>query len=207
MVSWFKPEDKSRGVVEDVRIDGSRELLDDALRQVRAARALFGGAGEIDRKVDVVAVPFVLGSRDPCRALRSSRDNARRAYRQRFGFDERSVCGGHCRRYAFWTRSTGRCSRRRSRSRSGVACGRARWRFAAQRCGGVSDSLRGRPTTRTRPVCRLAWSRFAGVRPSRSISLMPGKPRVQPAVVRNRSRHTLAPSGSEANRRRTAHTN
>ena len=61
VVSWFKPEDKSRGVVEDVRIDGGRELLDNALQQVAAARALFGGAGQSDRKVDVNAVPFVLG--------------------------------------------------------------------------------------------------------------------------------------------------
>jgi beta-lactamase regulating signal transducer with metallopeptidase domain len=61
VVSWFKPDDKSRGMVEDVRLGGSRELLDDALRQVGAARTLFGGAGEIDRKVDVAVVPFVLG--------------------------------------------------------------------------------------------------------------------------------------------------
>ena len=61
VVSWFKPEEKSRGVVEDVRIDGSRELLDDALRQVQATRAVFGGAGEPDRRVGVVAVPFALG--------------------------------------------------------------------------------------------------------------------------------------------------
>ena len=32
VVSWFKPEEKSRGVIEDVRIDGGREQLDDALR-------------------------------------------------------------------------------------------------------------------------------------------------------------------------------
>ena len=61
VVSWFKPEEKSRGVIEDVRIDGDREPLDDALRQVQAARALFGGAGEPDRRVNVATVPFVLG--------------------------------------------------------------------------------------------------------------------------------------------------
>ena len=33
-------------MIEDVRIDGGRELLDDALRQVEAARTLFGGAEE-----------------------------------------------------------------------------------------------------------------------------------------------------------------
>ncbi len=61
VVSWFNPEVKSRGVVEDVRIDGSRELLDDSLRQVKAARTLFGGAGEPEQRVGVVAVPFALG--------------------------------------------------------------------------------------------------------------------------------------------------
>jgi beta-lactamase regulating signal transducer with metallopeptidase domain len=61
VVSWFKPEEKSHGVVENVEIDGGRELLDDALRQVGEARALFGGVGEPDRQVGVVAVPFALG--------------------------------------------------------------------------------------------------------------------------------------------------
>ena len=41
VVSWFKPEEKSRGVIEDVRIDGDRAQLDDALRQVQATRTLF----------------------------------------------------------------------------------------------------------------------------------------------------------------------
>jgi hypothetical protein len=66
VLSWFKPEDKSRGVVEDVQVDGNREPLDDALRQVESTRVLFGGAGEPDRRVDVATVPFVLG-----RAIRS----------------------------------------------------------------------------------------------------------------------------------------
>ena len=61
MVSWFKPEEKSRGVIEDVRIDGDREQLDDALRQVQATRTLFGGAGEPELRVNVATVPFVLG--------------------------------------------------------------------------------------------------------------------------------------------------
>ncbi len=61
VVSWFKPEEKSRGVIEDVRINGGRELLDDALRQVGATRTLFDGVGEPDRKVDVAAVSFALG--------------------------------------------------------------------------------------------------------------------------------------------------
>ena len=63
VVSWFKPEEKSRGVVEDVRIDGDRAQLDDTLRQVEATRALFGGEGEPERRVDVATVPFVLGAR------------------------------------------------------------------------------------------------------------------------------------------------
>jgi hypothetical protein len=58
VVSWFKPEEKSRGVIEDVRIDGGTEQLDDALRQVQSARALFGGAGEPDLRVNVATVPF-----------------------------------------------------------------------------------------------------------------------------------------------------
>ena len=63
-VSWFKPENKSRGVVEDVRLDGSRELLDDALRQVGGRDRRFSVArAEIDRKVDVVAVPLCLAAR------------------------------------------------------------------------------------------------------------------------------------------------
>jgi hypothetical protein len=61
VVSWFKPEEKSRGVIEDVRVDGDRSLLDDAMRQVRATRALFGGEGEPDLRVNVATVPFALG--------------------------------------------------------------------------------------------------------------------------------------------------
>src|SRR5262249_35103467 len=61
VVSWFKPKEKSRGVVEDVQIGGGRELLDDALRQVDAARTLFGGVGGPDRQIDVASVPFALG--------------------------------------------------------------------------------------------------------------------------------------------------
>ena len=62
VVSWFKPEEKSRGVIEDVRIDGDRAQLEDALRQVQATRSLFAGAGEPERRVNVATVPFVLGS-------------------------------------------------------------------------------------------------------------------------------------------------
>ena len=61
VVSWFKPEDKSRGVIEDVRINGDRKLLDEALGQVQATRTLFGGAGEPELRVNVASVPFVLG--------------------------------------------------------------------------------------------------------------------------------------------------
>lgn len=61
VVSWFKPDSKSRGVVEDVRVDGGRELLDEGLRQVERTRSLFNGAGEPDRQVEVATVPFALG--------------------------------------------------------------------------------------------------------------------------------------------------
>ena len=61
IVSWFKPEEKSRGVIEDVRIDGDRAPLDDALRQVQATRKLFGGDHEPELSVNVATVPFVLG--------------------------------------------------------------------------------------------------------------------------------------------------
>jgi hypothetical protein len=61
VVSWFKPDARSRGVVEDVRVDGSRTLLDESLRQVERTRSLFAGAGEPDRQVEVATVPFVLG--------------------------------------------------------------------------------------------------------------------------------------------------
>ena len=45
VVSWFKPEEKSRGVIEDVRTDGGRAQLDDALHQFQTgAEPLFGGA-------------------------------------------------------------------------------------------------------------------------------------------------------------------
>ena len=45
VVSWFKPENKSRGVVENVRVGGDRQLLDDALNQAKATRTLFAGKG------------------------------------------------------------------------------------------------------------------------------------------------------------------
>src|SRR5262249_6184281 len=61
VVSWFNPEEKSRGAIEDVRVDGDRARLDDALRQVQSARALFGGKGEPDLRIDVATVPFALG--------------------------------------------------------------------------------------------------------------------------------------------------
>ena len=62
VVSWFKPEDKSRGLIEDVRIDGDRTRLDEALRQVEATRKLFGGSDHEPRQqVNVATVPFVLG--------------------------------------------------------------------------------------------------------------------------------------------------
>ncbi|WP_406694035.1 hypothetical protein V5E97_23615 [Singulisphaera sp. Ch08] len=61
VISWFKAEDKSRGVVEHVRIDGGQKLLDEALKQVETTRTLFDGAGEADRRVNVATVPFSLG--------------------------------------------------------------------------------------------------------------------------------------------------
>ena len=207
VVSWFKPEDKSRGVVEDVQIDGSRELLDDALRQVRAARTLFGGAGEIDRKVDVAAVPFVLGRAIACRALRNPRDDARRAYGQCLGFDERSVRGRHC-PVVLPGREAQAAVRADDHARaSRMACGGARWRFAARPCGGTSDAM-AVPTndanTARLPVnvVPFRWGETISVNIPDA-----GQAEVPPAAVRNRSRHTRGPSGSEANRRRTARTN
>ncbi len=62
VVSWFKPEEKSRGVIEDVRIDGDRTPLDEALRQVQATRQLFDGVeNQPQLEVKVATVPFVLG--------------------------------------------------------------------------------------------------------------------------------------------------
>jgi hypothetical protein len=68
VVSWFKPDEKSRGVVEDVRPGGGQALLGEGLGQVEATRALFGGGGgdEPDQQVRVATVPFALG-----RTLRS----------------------------------------------------------------------------------------------------------------------------------------
>lgn len=61
LVSWFKPNEKSRGVIENVRLDRGEELRDDARRQVDATRKLFGQAGEPDRRINVATAPFVLG--------------------------------------------------------------------------------------------------------------------------------------------------
>src|SRR5262249_698061 len=61
VVSWFKPEEKSRGVVEAVRINGDRQRLDEALGQVQATRRLFSGAGEPRQQIGVATMPFVVG--------------------------------------------------------------------------------------------------------------------------------------------------
>jgi beta-lactamase regulating signal transducer with metallopeptidase domain len=61
VISWFKPEEKSRGVIEDVRVDKSQEKLDEALRQVETTRTHFRAARPADSRVDVRTVPFVLG--------------------------------------------------------------------------------------------------------------------------------------------------
>jgi hypothetical protein len=61
VVSWFKPDGKSRGVIDDVRVNANREQLDDALRQVAATKSLFSGALRSEAQVKVAAVPFVLG--------------------------------------------------------------------------------------------------------------------------------------------------
>jgi hypothetical protein len=66
VVSWFKPDDRSRGVVEDVRIDAGQARVDETKRQLEAARALFGGAGEPDRRIEVATVPFTLGRAISC---------------------------------------------------------------------------------------------------------------------------------------------
>ena len=77
VVSWFKPEDKSRGVIEDVRIDGDRARLDDALRQVEAAKKLFSGSNnEPQQHVQVGTVPFRLGDADVPGPVRDSGGDA-----------------------------------------------------------------------------------------------------------------------------------
>lgn len=60
--SWFDPENKSRGVVEDVRVNQPSELRDAALEQIEAARAVFGDTDDtVSQTVEVPAHPFVLG--------------------------------------------------------------------------------------------------------------------------------------------------
>lgn len=61
VVSWFNPDNKSRGVVEDVQINAGRELLDASLAQVEAARKLFAGEGEPADGVALPSAPFRLG--------------------------------------------------------------------------------------------------------------------------------------------------
>jgi beta-lactamase regulating signal transducer with metallopeptidase domain len=61
IVSWFKPDEKSKGVVEDVRVNGGQELLDEALQQVEATRIQFGGALQPNQRINVATVPFALG--------------------------------------------------------------------------------------------------------------------------------------------------
>lgn len=61
VTSWFDAQDKSRGVVEDVQVNGNRELLDETLEQVSAAQNLFGNVGEATQAVDVATLTFRLG--------------------------------------------------------------------------------------------------------------------------------------------------
>jgi len=61
VVSWFENDNKSRGTVEKVAIDGDRTLLDEALKQVETSRRLFSGAGESSQQMSVATVPFALG--------------------------------------------------------------------------------------------------------------------------------------------------
>ena len=154
VVSWFKPENKSRGVVEDVRINGDRELLDDALRQVSAARALFGGAGDIDHKVDVLAVPFVLG-----RAMRIGPYEVRVTMR-----DERTVSVSASTNDPSAAASFAAVFPRRAAQatiRADDLAQGAGWRPAGLggdsglACrGGMSDPWRCQPKTPMRPDCR-----------------------------------------------------
>ncbi|MGC1276274.1 MAG: M56 family metallopeptidase [Planctomycetaceae bacterium] len=61
VVSWFEHDNKSRGVIVNVAIDGNRTLLDETVKQVEASRTLFSGAGEPSKQVGVATVPFALG--------------------------------------------------------------------------------------------------------------------------------------------------
>jgi hypothetical protein len=62
--SWFDPAEKSRGVVENVRIDEPSDLADEAERQVEAYRELFeadASANSISATTPVDTLPFQLG--------------------------------------------------------------------------------------------------------------------------------------------------
>jgi len=63
VVSWFDPDDKSRGVVEDVRVNQPSASFQQAMDQIEASRQLFGEKRTERTKRSVVAVPFALGRR------------------------------------------------------------------------------------------------------------------------------------------------
>ncbi|WP_010588085.1 M56 family metallopeptidase [Schlesneria paludicola] len=62
VASWFDPNDKSRGIVKEIEINGGHMLLDNARRQVANTRQLFQGEGESQDHVNLAQIPFVLGS-------------------------------------------------------------------------------------------------------------------------------------------------
>lgn len=61
VVSWFSPDDKSRGVVEDVRVDEPSQLAEDAQQQLDAYRELFEEETPTSDTIAVDALPFQLG--------------------------------------------------------------------------------------------------------------------------------------------------
>lgn len=78
VVSWFDPANKSRGVIEEIRLNAGRELLEESLAQADAARKLFAGEGEPRDRVTLPAAPFRLGE-----------EIAEGPYRLRFTWPER----------------------------------------------------------------------------------------------------------------------
>ena len=62
VVSWFDPENKSRGVIEDVSAAGPQSsLLSQTRLQVDRSRKLFSGEGESRERAKVAVIPLVFG--------------------------------------------------------------------------------------------------------------------------------------------------
>lgn len=62
VVSWFDIENKSRGTIEDVAVNGESDLYRAAKTQVNASRQLFGEQ-DVDQQATVNPIPIVFGKR------------------------------------------------------------------------------------------------------------------------------------------------